>query len=120
MEIDIKLLENLAAALASPDEIARCVGMKRAELSAKLKEETGETLVQFVKKERWKQRYELRMTEKELAKKSEKMALFLEECFAAAEDVKKPTAAKRGGALVRRAYVEPRGELKPDEDEAPG
>ncbi len=107
MDIDIELLEKLAAALAPADEIARCMGMTKVVLSKKIKAQLGVTLLQYLKKELWKQRYELHQTEKELAKKSEKMALFLDERLTAAtEDEKRPSAAKRG-VPIRREYIRP-------------
>ncbi len=104
--IDYELLEKLAAALAPADEIARCMGMTKQALSAKIKADVGVTLLQYLKKELWKQRYELHQTEKELAKKSEKMALFLDDKLTAAGGNEKKQAIKRG-APIRREYVRP-------------
>ena len=107
MDIDYELLEKLAAALAPADEIARCLGMTKTGLSKKIKADIGVTLLQYLKKELWKQRYELHQTEKELAKKSEKMALFLDERLTAAtEDENRPVPARRG-VTIRREYVRP-------------
>ncbi len=106
-KIDYELLEKLAAALAPADEIARCMGMTKTVLSKKIKADIGVSLLQYLKKELWKQRYELHLTEKELAKKSEKMAMFLDERLTAAtEDERRPAAAEKR-APIRREYVKP-------------
>ncbi len=107
MDIDYELLEKLAAALAPADEIARCMGMTKKRLSDKIKADIGVTLLQYLKKELWKQRYELHLTEKELAKKSEKMAMFLDERLMAAAVDEKRTANSRKGVPIRRDYVRP-------------
>ena len=117
MEIDYELLEKLAAALAPADEIARWMGMTKTALSNKIKADVGVTLLQYLKKELWKQRYELHQAEKELAKKSEKMALFLDERLTAAtEDEKRPPPALKKGVPIRREYVKPGAVLNDDGD----